>query len=225
MVDALKSIHNSNKDEKISKLESDLECQMKITDQALEIKSKLDQMTTKIQSDIENKHKTQNDKFTTINNRMKDICNKLNDLNEQSNKVEQKLQEVTENTQAVATSLDNTCDALNKTTDAHQVLSTNVQTMSEKIQKYKASEANAHVPSDNRKTNVKNQHMIPTSNRFDPLADRDDKEFESRTESKLSKKVLIVGNSHVKNIKTNNFLFDCITHKYTAFSCDEVIDR
>jgi hypothetical protein len=88
----------------------------------------------------------------------------------------------------VATSLDNTCNALNKTTDAHQVLSTNVESISEKIEKYKASEANAHVPSDNRKTNVKIQYMMPTSNRFDPLAYRDDKEFESRTESKLSKK-------------------------------------
>ena len=70
MVDALKSIHNSNKDEKISQLESDLECQMKITDQALEIKSKMDQMATTIQSDIESKHKAQNDKFITINNRI-----------------------------------------------------------------------------------------------------------------------------------------------------------
>jgi hypothetical protein len=46
-----------------------------------------------------------------------------------------------------------------------RMLSTNVESMSEKIEKYKASEANAHVPSDNRKTNVKIQYMMPTSNR------------------------------------------------------------
>jgi hypothetical protein len=43
---------------------------MKITDQALEIKSKMDQMAITIQSDIESKHKPQNDKFITINNRI-----------------------------------------------------------------------------------------------------------------------------------------------------------
>ena len=60
------------------------------------------------------------------------------------------------------------------------------------------------------------------NNRFAPLVEN----YRSVTEDKdKNHKLLIMGNSHVKNIQVNKYLPNCIVNKYVMFSCSEVVDR
>jgi hypothetical protein len=56
---------------------------------------------------------------------------------------------------------------------------------------------------------------LPTSNRFAVLADLNDSIQEEGT--KESRKILIMGNSHIRNIKTRYFINDCLVNKIMAF--------
>jgi hypothetical protein len=64
---------------------------------------------------------------------------------------------------------------------------------------------------------------LPTSNRFAVLADLNDSIQEEGT--KESRKILIMGNSHIRNIKTRYFINDCLVNKIMAFSFNQAIEK
>jgi hypothetical protein len=62
---------------------------------------------------------------------------------------------------------------------------------------------------------------LPTSTRFAVLADLNDSIQEEGT--KESRKILIMGHSHIRNIKTRYFINDCLVNKIMAFSFYQTI--
>ena len=74
--------------------------------------------------------------------------------------------------------------------------------------------------------------LIETSNRFEPLSFlNDENQNESQyveqkqNDETASKKVMIIGNSHKRYIRTNNFVQNCNVKILSAKSCEEVENK
>ncbi|CAC5392936.1 unnamed protein product [Mytilus coruscus] len=72
---------------------------------------------------------------------------------------------------------------------------------------------------------------IEVTNRYSPLADVDESEqtgnfqFQNESPHILETKKLILGNSHVRYIRPDNFLQGCTVRKYTSYSISEMEDK
>lgn len=129
--------------------------------------------------------------------------------------------------EAVAMSMENTCDVLGKNAEACQSLSKNLTMISKNIQ---PDSVNA-----NKSDILGPQVTVETSNTFSMLDNIEEEQYEHTSKqydptkvqksSQASKKVLILGNSHIKHIRTEHFLPNCIVIKMIAFSCDEVLQK
>jgi hypothetical protein len=74
--------------------------------------------------------------------------------------------------------------------------------------------------------------LVETSNRFEPLSFlNDENQNESQyveqkqNDETASKKVMIIGNSHIRYIRTNNFVQNCNVKILSAKSCEEVENK
>ena len=68
---------------------------------------------------------------------------------------------------------------------------------------------------------------ISVSNRFSQLAEHQDEtnSTDLKRNHGISKKVLILGNSHVRQIKTDRFLQNCMVRKFISHSMQEMEDK
>lgn len=75
---------------------------------------------------------------------------------------------------------------------------------------------------------------IQVTNRYLPLAERipnlhsEEKHVTDNQhmhDNKTTKKALILGNSHIRYIRTDNFRQSCVIHKYTSYSMSEMEDK
>ncbi|VDI50464.1 Hypothetical predicted protein [Mytilus galloprovincialis] len=75
--------------------------------------------------------------------------------------------------------------------------------------------------------NQQSQHFeLETSNRFTQLSDDKNSDTDAVTERDTSsRKALLIGNSHVKRIRTGNFIQNCLVHKYIEHSCEGMMDK
>ncbi|CAG2253837.1 unnamed protein product [Mytilus edulis] len=75
--------------------------------------------------------------------------------------------------------------------------------------------------------NQQSQHFeLETSNRFTQLSDDKNSDTDAVTEPDTSsRKALLIGNSHVKRIRTGNFIQNCLVHKYIEHSCEGMMDK
>jgi hypothetical protein len=75
---------------------------------------------------------------------------------------------------------------------------------------------------------------MQVTNRYLPLAERipnphsDEKRVTNNQhihDNEVTKKALILCNSHIRYIRTDNFLQSCVVHKYTSYSMSEMDDK
>jgi hypothetical protein len=88
---------------------------------------------------------------------------------------------------------------------------------------------NSHAP----KLGTRNRYRessefdIETSNRFSPLSEADESLHEQLQQNSDNKraKILLIGNSHIDRIRTENFLSNCLVHKYVGYSFDKMFEK
>ena len=220
LCETISTLHNSNKNELISHLENELKNQKQITQHALQLSEKLDGISDKIPD--YSKWEIP-EKLTIMSKQMEDINKNLGDLSKNNTTFCARLAEFTDNTSKIGKTLHENSEMLNTTTEACQKLSENVQKLSINVDK--EQDLPKFTEKFNRGKQTRNSTQFDTFNRFEPLQnlkDDDDEDGGKLDEHAVkSKHILIVGNSHVKNIRTDNFIYECQTDKIEAHSCDE----
>ena len=113
-------------------------------------------------------------------------------------------------------SLKSTSEAFVVTTKACESMSNNIDTISKQM--------STNVNQETRlKSPVSRTMQIPTVNRYEALSQTEDGEHSSTTEN-ANQKILILGNSHVRRVRTDNFFVNCIVNKTQMSSCQELTD-
>jgi len=88
---------------------------------------------------------------------------------------------------------------------------------------------NSHAP----KLGTRNRYRessefdIETSNRFSPLSEADEslnEQLQQNSDNKRAK-ILLIGNSHIDRIRTENVLSNCLVHKYVGYTFDEMFEK
>ena len=88
---------------------------------------------------------------------------------------------------------------------------------------------NSHAP----KLGTRNRYRessefdIETSNRFSPLSEADkslNEQLQQNSDNKHAK-ILLIRNSHIDRIWTENFLSNCLIHKYVGYTFDEMFEK
>ena len=120
--------------------------------------------------------------------------------------------------------LQNTSEMLQRSSANNKDLSQSISKLTQKLAVQNASDNTSSVKKQPASHNVKTTSTnLPTSNRFAVLADLNDSIQEEST--KESRKILIMGNSHIRNIKTRYFINDCLVNKIMAFSFNQAIEK
>ena len=119
----------------------------------------------------------------------------------------EKLQKTIENTELVANEVHATCEAVSKNNDTNLKINSNMSTISENLRKHVRS---VSIMNENVSKPDVRKPRIETSNRFEPLSFlNDENQNESQyveqkqNDETTSKKVMIIGISHIRYIRTN----------------------
>ena len=246
IVDTITSLHKTNQDDKIQSLQQELQ-NLKLNSKKIEhIELKLDDLTNAVNSNgtlitassenmvsqMKDQIKLQKDSFN------KSASANLKPLTEKVEKIETLLQtpayeNLTTKLESMATelekiniNLEQTCKTLDQTVKAESKISKNFDQI---VSKFGTSDENLSMTHrkllDHDKatmpTRNETSYGIETSNRFTLLAEKSEKEKADNARSK----VLIIGNSHIKRIQTDKFIYNSIVHKYSGSSFEEMFDK
>ncbi|CAC5403554.1 unnamed protein product [Mytilus coruscus] len=119
--------------------------------------------------------------------------------------------------------LDKVIKILQENTSTNKAITENLMKINQNINSIPTPERNLR--SQKEKFENENKKDIKTQNRFSILVDQILSKDTEGSKHEQRKKVLIVGNSHVRNVRTEHFLQNCIVHKFVAYSCDEMLSK
>lgn len=240
VVEAITEIHKSNQDGKIEKLMNDLANEKTNDIQLEEINSKIFDLieanayNTKLLAENENNISNQigklSERLTKISKASDDLSTGLTFINEKTAELSHALkvtcntmsdnissnEAITENLKIVAQSLTHNTETVTKFLKLNTELSNSARSGQRTQDEQREQDVSRTIKLD-----------VKTSNRFNPLESMDEFDREDHHEvPNARKKVLLMGNSHMKNIRINNyFLHDSLIHKYVVFDFNEVIDN
>lgn len=237
VVQAITSLNQSNQDEKINNLQHELQI-TKSNSKAIEgVEKKLEDLTqvmheskdlisTRCTSEEVTKISEQikKDKVTVINH-LKPLQEKISSL---ENTIQApvfeilatKLENMSTELESINKNLEQTYKSIEKSVTANFNITKNINQISSQLQKSNTEESL-------QLANQQSQHFeLETSNRFTQLSDDKNSDTDAVTERDTSsRKALLIGNSHVKRIRTGNFIQNCLVHKYIEHSCEGMMDK
>ncbi|VDI54142.1 Hypothetical predicted protein [Mytilus galloprovincialis] len=201
---------------------------------------------SKIENILKNQHQNIDQKILNLSKENATLKAKLEN--------EKNLCTLTQKIDSIAQTQDSLTDALgmisNKTTEMTDTLKTTCEAMlicAKSNETKRDDENNNHVSDKNNKRsprqptsrseNNTRQHTqektypIDTQNRFQPLLLDEDTisinsdNYKSTSATKPLKQVAVVGNSHIKNLRTNYFLNGCEVSKFNVYSLEEAKNK
>lgn len=138
-------------------------------------------------------------------NVIQSLSKKVDEINASNNNVTEAIKALNENTFKMSQTLQNTSEMLQRSSASNKDLSQSISTLTQRLAVQNASDNTSSVKKKPGSHNVQTTPTnLPTSNRFAVLADLNDSIQEEGT--KESRKILIMGNSHIRNIKTRYFI-------------------
>ncbi|VDI01594.1 Hypothetical predicted protein [Mytilus galloprovincialis] len=252
VVDAITKTHEKNQDDMIIQLKLDLQNERNHKEHMSEISKKFEEVkgtistaSSEIKSEIKNIMKEEYDKVSTKTiNQIRDFTEKLNkNVNENISKtlqnkidpIAETLQKINENSITATKALEVTGTKLSDNTRTNREITKTLENIAKTLNLDKQyPSANSSNNPAKRKSNHSEGSIpnIEVSNRFSPIADVDERgqtgNSQFQHESSYvpeTKKALILGNSHVRYIRLDNFLQGCTVHKYTSYSMSEMEEK
>lgn len=227
VVQAITSLNHTNQDEKINNLQHELQTlksnsksiegvEKKIEDLAQVMHENKDLISTRSTTEQVTKiaEQIKKDKFTI--NQLQPLQDKITSLESKIQApvfemLASQLETMSSELENINKNLEETFKSIDKSVKTNSNITKNISQISSQLQKSQ---------------NERSQNDSQLSEQDKPATDHDENgEKETPPSDKKSTKALIIGNSHVKRIRTDNFLHTCLVHKYIQYSCDEMVDK
>lgn len=245
--------HEKNQDEIIIKLKSDLQNERdkkedlkEISDKIYEIKSAISTTCISWKSETCNSISEGYEKISTkTTNQIKDFTEKLNrNITETISQTLQSkidpfidnMRKISENSVSFTKSLETTGAILSDNRVTNREITKTLQNLA----KLNYSDMKQHprelgsVDEMSQNTEESYTPNMQVTNRYLPLAERipnphsEEKRVTNNQhihDNEVTKKALILCNSHIRYIRTDNFLQSCVVYKYTSYSMSEMEDK
>lgn len=241
VVEAITSQHKSNQDDKICSLQQEIQ-DINSTNKTLEkLNQKVDTLTKAVSenqnvteasctaeqiSDILKKDKS------TVSNQLKPINDKLSALESMFKpslfaSFSTQMETMNNELLTINKNLEQASKSMEKSVATNSVITQNIEKITTQMhQNLSKSIAPKRVPevSVDRHPQSPTEFNVETSNRFSPLNNLYDEKETEKQENKATK-TLLIGNSHMKPIRTENFIENGIVHKYVEYSYEEMTEK
>ena len=254
VVCAITKTHEKNQDEIIIKLKSDLQNERDKKEDLKEISGKIDEIKSAISTtcismksgETCNSISEGYEKISTkTTNQIKDFTEKLNrNITETISQTLQSkidpfidnMRKISENSVSFTKSLERTGAVLSDNRVTNREITKTLQNLA----KLNYSDMKQHprelgsVDEMFQNTEASYTPNMQVTNRYLPLAERipnphsEEKRVTNNQhihDNEVTKKALILSNSHIRYIRTDNFLQSCVVHKYTSYSMSEMEDK
>ena len=223
VVSAITSIHEKSQDEKIIDLQEQLK-QKQDTSKAInkceEKLNKLFEVSAESTKEMKYMAEKVTNSYESGLQKMESLSNALENASKRQENYVKKLNKLHEDVESCSKTLEIVSRMLTQNTDTNKNITDNLERMQQMIDNStKSKSLHESQPDDNPKSRFK------TENRFAPLLETTKEDEQKQRKTPLYKKALIIGNSQIKNIKTENFLQNCLVHKYVAFASDEMLSK
>ena len=227
IVDTIISMHKINQDDKIQTLQQEIVNTSSISKRVEHLEKKIEYLTDTTIAKIDN-----------IKDTMTSPDFKL---------LETKLNKVTSEIEKINHNLDKTCQTLDKTVTSESGIAESLSKIAAKlpvqlqhdsnvnVDKKVENQSNLNIQRNSHALKLGTRNMygessefdIETSNRFSPLSEADEslnEQLQQNSDNKRAK-ILLIGNSHIDRIRTENVLSNCLVHKYVGYTFDEMFEK
>ena len=234
VVEAITQTHAKAQDEIINQLKSDIQREQYFNKQMTEVNGKLEEINQvktqveQIRSETSVKITEGYEKMSTkTSNQIKDFTDKLGNKlitavqSEIAGPVAVALKAMSESTELLTKSMDKTDAELHDNTKTNKEISKTLENIAEQISKTESTRTK-NAPRNSVDENY--QPNVSVRNRFSPLIDDEQTPIKS-PEIQSEKKILILGNSHIRDINNVNFLDQCRVYKYNSSSISEMENK